>query len=119
MQDDKFWHSLDDLVAACPLKIDRPQGSAHPRYPAVIYPLDYGYLEGTRSGDGDGVDVWVGSLAERGVTGVVCTVDAKKRDVEVKILLGCTSEEAREIVRFHNAGTQAALWVAKTSKPGF
>ncbi len=119
MQDDEFWRKLDNLVAACPLKIDRPQGSAHPRYHAVIYPFDYGYLEGTRSGDGDGVDVWVGSLPEGRVTGVVCTVDAKKRDVEVKILLGCTPEETREIVRFHNAGTQAALWVAKTSKPGF
>jgi inorganic pyrophosphatase len=116
--DDRFWRGLDELVAAHPLKVDRPQGSAHPRYPAVIYPLDYGYLEGTQSGDGDGVDVWVGSLPEKQVTGIVCTVDADQRDVEVKVLLGCSPGEARRIVRFHNEGAQAAMLVER-KKPGF
>lgn len=118
MDDDRFWGKLDDLVAACPLKIDRPKGAAHPRYPAVVYPFDYGYLEGTQSGDGDGVDVWVGSLPEKEVTGVVCTVDVQKRDAEVKILLGCTPGEAQAIVRFHSDGAQAAVLVRRAKNPG-
>lgn len=38
--DAAFWASLDALVRRCPLVIDRPRGSAHPRYPDFIYPLD-------------------------------------------------------------------------------
>ncbi len=60
-----FWHRLDELVETCPVVIDRPAGSTHPRYPDIVYPLDDGYLDGTTSGDGHGIDVWVGD-AERG-----------------------------------------------------
>lgn len=57
-----FWAALDELVATSTVRIDRPKGTAHPRYPSFIYPLDYGYLEGTQAADGGGIDVWVGSL---------------------------------------------------------
>jgi inorganic pyrophosphatase len=100
---------LDKLVATCEVMIDRPAGTAHPRYPDFVYPLDYGYLVGTSSSDGDGIDVWVGSLRARGVTGALCTVDLDKRDSEVKILLGCTFEEARQVLGVHNTGSQAGL----------
>jgi len=113
MQDDHFWAKLDELVAACTLRIDRPRGSPHPRYPDWVYPLDYGYLEGTRSADGGGIDVWVGSLAEKTVTALVCTVDMVKRDSEVKILLGCTPQEAQEILDFHNDGLQVGILVER------
>ena len=26
--------------------VDRPLGSAHPNYPNMIYPINYGYIEG-------------------------------------------------------------------------
>ena len=109
MQDNHFWTKLDELVAACTLRIDRPRGSAHPRYPDWIYPLDYGYLEGTRSADGGGIDIWVGSLADKKVTAIVCTVDTVKRDSEMKILIGCTPQEAEIIHSFHNDDAQAAV----------
>ena len=98
------------------MKIDRPRGTPHPRYPALVYPLDYGYLEGTRSGDAGGVggvDVWMGSAPEKTVTAVVCTVDLHKRDAEVKILLGCTAAEARAVAAFHNSGFQSAILVER------
>lgn len=34
--------------------IDRPKGSAHPRYPEFIYKVDYGYLKNTSSIDDAG-----------------------------------------------------------------
>lgn len=102
-----FWSTLDALVAASEVVIDRPRGSAHPRYPAIVYPLDYGYLRGTTAGDGGGIDVWMGSVATRGVTGVIVTVDLAKRDSEIKILLGCTPVEMQTILAWHNNGTQA------------
>jgi inorganic pyrophosphatase len=104
-----FWRNLDQLVAGAQLIIDRPAGSRHPRYPEFVYPLDYGYLEGTASPDGGGIDVWVGSLPEKTVSAALACVDLHKRDAEVKILLGCTPEEAGRILAFHNTGPQAAM----------
>lgn len=73
--------------------IDRPRGSVRPRYADRIYPSHYGYLVDTSSNDGDGIDVWIGSLAEKTLTGMIYTVDGVKGDMEVKLLLGCTSED--------------------------
>ena len=108
-----FWDKLDRLVADGTIRIDRPAGSAHPRYPSFIYPLDYGYLEGTGSSDGNDLDVWIGSLPGRAVTAVLCTVDLVKRDAEVKILLGCTPDEARQIAAVHSTRAQAAILVER------
>ena len=55
-----YWNALDELIDASTVEIDRPQGSSHPRFPELIYALDYGFLESTRAGDGEGVDVWLG-----------------------------------------------------------
>jgi len=53
-----FWEKLENLIAASNPVIDRPKGTAHPHYPDLIYPLDYGFLEDTTSPDGAGIDVW-------------------------------------------------------------
>ena len=99
--DKDFWDALDRLVDASETVIDRPKGSAHPRFPDFIYPVDYGYLKNTSSPDGAGIDVWVGS-GEKRVGAVVCTVDLVKRDSEIKILIGCTEAETAEIYFTHN-----------------
>ena len=113
MWEENFWHKLDQLVDTCELVVDRPKGSAHPRYPAFIYPLDYGYLQDTRSGDGEGIDVWVGSLPVRRVTAIVCSVETQQRDAEIKLLIGCTPQEAQTILQTHNVGAQSALLVRR------
>lgn len=95
-----FWTDLDSLVASSTVIVDRPRGSRHPRDARHIYPLDYGYLQGTTSGDGQGIDVWLGSSGERDVTGVLSTIDLLKRDLEVKVLLGCSPAEIGEIQAF-------------------
>ncbi len=51
-QNNSFWQEVNQLVINNPIIIDRPTGSSHPRYPEAIYPLDYGYLENTKAGDG-------------------------------------------------------------------
>ena len=92
-----FFTKLDHMCATAHLRIDRPKASRHPRVPQAIYPVDYGYLEGTTGGDGEGVDVFKGSADSTGVVGVVVTADLEKRDVEVKILLDCTDEEIKQV----------------------
>ena len=98
----EFWKSLDKLVNECEIVVDRPKGSRHPRYPQVVYRLDYGYLRGTASMDGGGIDLWLGTKAERRVEAVICTIDLLKRDSEIKLLIGCTEEEIEIAERFHN-----------------
>jgi len=44
----------------------------------------------------------------RELVGVLLTVDLEKRDGELKLLLGCTAEEAEVILEAHNDGSQAA-----------
>ena len=96
-----FWKALDELVNASEIVIDRPKGSAHPRFPDFIYRVDYGYLKDTSSMDGAGIDVWVGSSGKT-VDAVMCIVDLLKRDSEIKILIGCSEEEMAEVYKTHN-----------------
>jgi len=115
MQND-FWSTLDQLVATCQWCVDRPKGTAHPRYPSFVYPIDYGYLADTRSPDGNGIDIWVGSLPDKKVNAVVCTVDMVKRDSEIKLLLGCTPQEAIAILGVHNSGSQSAMLIERPAE---
>jgi inorganic pyrophosphatase len=99
------------LIETHEIVIDRPRGSRHPRYPDIVYPFHYGYLAGTSGGDGQGIDVCLGSLHQnppqltaRWLSAVICTVDSKKADAEIKLLINCTSEEIDEIERFFNRG---------------
>ena len=102
MVNKEFWELLEELVAASELVIDRPKGSAHPRFPQLIYPQNYGYLKGSSSMDGEGIDVWVGSNEQKQLDAIICTVDKMKKDSEIKLLLGCTEAEKQEILSFHN-----------------
>lgn len=40
------------------VKIDRKLGSKHPKYD-FIYPINYGYIENTISGDGKEIDAYI------------------------------------------------------------
>lgn len=106
--DTSFWQAMAELLAANAMIIDRPKGSSHPRYPDIIYPFDYGYLENTSASDGDGIDVWLGSLntvmntqSAKTLTGILCTFDTLKRDAEIKLLVGCSEEDIQMIRTFH------------------
>lgn len=103
-----FWQAMEGLLMTHALIIDRPKGSPHPRYPQVIYPLDYGYIEDTRSSDGDGIDIWLGSLnivmqsdRVRTLTGILLTFDTLKRDAEIKLLIACDEDDIQVIREFH------------------
>ena len=96
-----FWKALEELVNDSEIIIDRPKGTAHPKYPNFIYKVDYGYLKETSSMDGGGIDVWVGS-GEKKVDAIICIVDLIKKDSEIKILIGCTEEEKDIVYKTHN-----------------
>jgi inorganic pyrophosphatase len=114
-----FWGALDRLISSSAVTIDRPKGSHHPHYPELVYPLDYGYLAGTTSGDGAGIDVWVGANGSHALSALVLTADHFKRDAEIKLLLGCTREESRIILAFHNnSDSMRAMLVSRPNSGG-
>lgn len=100
--DTRFWREMGNLINTNRIVIDRQKGAPHPRYPEIIYPLDYGYLENTTAGDGDGIDVWLGSFESKLLTGILCTFDMIKRDAEIKLLIGCSNEDIQVIRNFHH-----------------
>ncbi len=70
------------------LVIDRPLGSAHPRYPELIYPLNYGYIPDTVSDDGEEIDVYLRCVPEPVLeyTARVIAVLHRENDVEDKLV---------------------------------
>jgi inorganic pyrophosphatase len=113
---DDFWEYLDQLIAQSRMVIDRPKGTCHPRYPEQAYPLDYGYLDGTTSGDGKGIDVWLGASGTRDLSAVILTVDAFKRDAEIKLLLGCSEEETQIALACSNNDMMRALLIPRSRR---
>ena len=45
------------------VKIDRPLGSKHPKY-NYIYPINYGFIPNTISGDGEELDAYILGVKE-------------------------------------------------------
>ncbi len=46
------------------VKIDRPIGSKHPNYSNIIYPINYGYIPNTISGDGEELDCYILGISD-------------------------------------------------------
>jgi len=97
----EFWQMLDELLSSSELVIDRPKGSHHPKYPALVYPVDYGFLENTTSMDGGGIDIWRGTHGSD-IDAVIITIDMMKKDSEIKLLVGCDEKEKQIILDTHN-----------------
>jgi len=109
-----FWTTLDTLVDDSEIIIDRPKGTCHPRFPDIIYPVDYGYLKNTKSMDGNEIDVWRGTDPTTRIDSILITIDLLKKDSEIKILVGCIEEEKKLIIEFHNRGDlMKALFVER------
>ncbi|MDR1435267.1 MAG: hypothetical protein LBI77_02590 [Puniceicoccales bacterium] len=106
MESNSLWLVLEQQILENGIGIDRPKGSAHPRFPDRIYPIDYGYIPHTKSADGEGIDVFRGTSEVKQIVGLICTFDDMKKDSEIKILYACLEEE---IQRAMNMLTRAPM----------
>ena len=97
-----FWQKLDTLFLSSQLVITKEKGDSHPQYQNLIYPVKYGYLTGTNGGNDKEVCVYRGSLNSDKVNCAVVAVDILKRDLDIKLLSGCSEEEEDAILRFLN-----------------
>ena len=87
--------------------VDRPLGSAHPRHPDIVYPVNYGEVVGVRAPDGAWQDAYILGVQEPvgSFTGRRIAVIRRKDDVEDKWVvasegLSFTAEEIMRAVHF-------------------
>jgi hypothetical protein len=95
------WAGWETLIREAGVTVDRPRGSTHPDWADIVYPIDYGYVNGTRSSDGHEIDIFLGS-AGTGLVGAVFTTDHRRGDREVKLLWDCTPGEVYLVNGFLN-----------------
>lgn len=83
-------HNLKELIGRTfSMTVDRPLGSCHPRYPEMIYPINYGYLPDTMAGDGMQQDVYLLGVNRPVETfsGVIIAILQRADDVEDKLVM--------------------------------
>ncbi|MBQ1478236.1 MAG: cyclase family protein [Erysipelotrichaceae bacterium] len=87
------------------VKMDRPIGTIHPKHPDIVYPINYGYIEGLVSEDGEEQDAYILGPKEplTEYEGRVIAVIHRYDDVEDKWVVSdkkYTKEEIEEMTRF-------------------
>jgi inorganic pyrophosphatase len=101
---DDFFNAFETMIEENGVTIDRPRGSAHPRFPSRIYQIDYGYINETKSQDGEGIDVYQGDEESLGIVGIICIVDTMKKDSEIKVLFRCSEANIQTALKMSNNG---------------
>ena len=66
--------------------VDRPLGSRHPKHKDIVYPINYGYIEGIIAPDGEEQDAYVLGInvAVKEFVGKVIAIVHRHNDVEDK-----------------------------------
>jgi inorganic pyrophosphatase len=97
-------------------KIDRSLGSAHPDYPDMVYPVNYGYVDNVIAGDGEEQDVYVlgTDMPLASFTGKVIAVYRRTNDCEDKWIVSLDGKdysdgEILEAIRFQEQFFQGEL----------
>lgn len=80
--------SIEFLNKEVNVKIDRPMGSKHPKH-GFIYPVNYGYVPNTISGDGEELDCYVLGIFEplETFTGKCIAVIHRYNDNDDKLII--------------------------------
>lgn len=70
------------------VKVDRPLGSPHPKF-GYIYPLNYGYIPNTISGDGEELDAYILGIDKPldSFTGKVIAIIHRTNDDDDKLVV--------------------------------
>lgn len=97
-----FWQKIDTLYLSSKLEKIREKGEKHPEYGNLVYPVEYGRLKDTHTPDNEGIMVFKGSEKSNSVVAIIIAADILKKDLEAKLLVGCSQEEEDHILRFLN-----------------
>ena len=71
------------------MRIDRPLGSVHPRYPDHVYEVNYGFVPNTLAPDGAEIDAYVLGVAEplESFKGLCLALLHRKGDEDDKLIV--------------------------------
>lgn len=97
-----FWQKVDSLYLSGTRKIIKKKGEIHDTFKNLVYPLDYARIEDMKSVSGHGVAVYLGSENRNKVSALVVAADILEKELDVKVLAGCTEEEIEEVLRYLN-----------------
>lgn len=99
--------------------IDRPLGSRHPKYPDLIYAVNYGYVPGTKAADGEEIDAYV--LGEdkslKNFAGQAIAIVVRLDDNEGKLVVAAlghrfTAEQIAKQINFQEKYFQSKIVMA-------
>ena len=106
------------------ITVDRPLGSTHPKYPAMVYPVNYGYLTGLYGGDGEGQDVYLLGVDKpvSNYTAKVIAIIYRKDDKEDKLVAApegmlFTEKQIRQAVHFQEQYFHTKLRLDLSQRP--
>ncbi len=96
------------------VKMDRPFGSKHPKK-GFIYPINYGYIPNTISGDGEELDAYVLGVFEpvEEYTGKVIAIIHRTNDNDDKLIVSnkeYTDEQIRALTEFQEQYFESEIW---------
>lgn len=87
--------------------MDRPLGAEHPKHKGLIYPINYGYIEGVFGGDGEELDVYLLGVDEpvKEYEAKIIAIVHRLNDVEDKLVaapdgMSFSAEQIDEAVHF-------------------
>lgn len=88
------------------VKMDRPLGCKHPKH-GFVYPVNYGYIPGTISGDGEELDAYILGVHEPldEFEGVVVAIIHRTNDNDDKLIVmpagkNYTDDQIRALTEF-------------------
>lgn len=86
--------SKEFLGKTIAIKIDRPLGSKHPKH-GFIYPLNYGFIPDTKSGDGEELDAYLLGEFEpvSEASGKVIAIIHRTNDNDDKLIVSKTGKD--------------------------
>lgn len=97
-----FWQKLDTLLFTLDYKKIREVGDVHPDYVNLVYPIEYGYLVDPDNQDKVVAKAFRGTADHKRSDQVILCADILQKDMDVKILMGCTEEEQVTVLEFLN-----------------
>ena len=97
-----FWQKVDSLYITGGFTRTKKKGEVHDRFKNLIYPVDYGRVADLKGVSENGVSVYAGSGNRNTVSALVIAADILAKELDVKILAGCTEEEIDTVLRFLN-----------------
>ena len=107
--------NLNYLGEKVMVKMDRPLGSIHPKH-GFVYPVNYGYIPGTISGDGEELDAYV--LGEHNpletFEGVVIAIIHRTNDNDDKLVVmkegrNYTDDQIRALTEFQEQWFESVI----------